>query len=215
MTINYSLDNLIDQMRKDGTLLSDAVERALRRNDRRKFVPPHLNGDAYFDAPLPIGDGQTISQPSTVVFMLERLEPQPGQTVLDIGAGSGWQTSLLSSLVGSTGRVIAIEIRPTLLAAAKKRVETRANIHWVLGSGYDGYPKHAPYDRIIVAAAGQEIPEALLQQLKVGGRLLMPVNHNLVQVDKRNSGEYEQQLWPGFSFVPFIDAADMGGVNNQ
>jgi protein-L-isoaspartate(D-aspartate) O-methyltransferase len=146
----------------------------MRQVPRHLFVPPSERGEAYTDKPLPIGDGQTISQPYIVAFMTELLGVRPDDTVLEIGTGSGYQAAVLARLAR---RIYTIEIIPSLAHEAERRLQAMgyANVEVRAGDGYQGWPEHAPFDRIIVTAAPPEIPQALLAQLKRGGRMVIPV----------------------------------------
>lgn len=154
--------------------LSKRVVQALRQVRREAFVPDYLQDSAYLNMPLPIGHRQTISQPYIVALMTELLEPQADQVVLEVGTGSGYQAAVLAGLVK---HVYSIEVVPALAAEAKERLQ-RLGFHNVSvreGDGSLGWSEHAPYDAIIVTAAGPQIPQALIEQLKPGGVLVMPV----------------------------------------
>lgn len=199
------MEKLVSQIKEEGYLDNPRIEKAFLEVDRADFVPDEIEED-YANRPLPIGEGQTISQPLTVAFMLELLEPEEGDKVLDIGSGSGWQAALLAELVGREGQVFSVEIIEEL----KEFAETNAskcgfeNLEFIVGDGKDGLEEEAPFDRIIAAASAQEIPKALLEQLKVGGILVMPVGHSLVRVKRVSEEEFEETDFPGFSFVPFV-----------
>lgn len=178
--------------------------------DRADFVPPSTNsGQAYANEPLLIGFGQTISQPWTVAFMLEKLQLMAGQKVLDIGSGSGWQTALLAQIVGNQGKVIGLELIPELCQQSVKNI-VRYNFisHRVVElhclNGAKGFPTAAPFDRIISAASAEHIPPAWLEQLVVGGRLVAPVDSTIVVMEKLAPGKFDTQTFPGFTFVPFV-----------
>ena len=183
---------------------------AMRWAPREWFLPPHLAADAYSDAPLPIGSGQTISQPYVVALMTERLAPRRTARILEIGTGSGYQTAILAYLCGS-GKVFTIERLPDLLVEAEERFRRLGltNIETRLGDGAAGWPEQAPFDGIIVAAAAPRIPEPLTTQLAPGGRLVIPVgdlaSQELVILERPRSGEgLLQQLAGGVRFVPLI-----------
>ncbi len=202
-------DTLIEQLIAEGYLLTPRIIDAFRHIDRADFVAPDLRQDAPVNSPLPIGYGQTISQPLTVAFMLELLEPRVGDIILDVGSGSGWQTALLAWIVGKAGKVIAIErIRP-LLEFGKANVQKYPlpNVAFIVGDGTRGYEEGAPYDKIIVGAGAKEIPQDLVDQLKVGGRLVIPhgeYEQDIVRMDKISKTEMTQKRFPGFQFVPLI-----------
>ena len=153
---------------------SPRVLEAMRTVPRHLFVPEPLRADAYRDSPLPIGHGQTISQPYIVAFMTQALEVVPEHRVLEIGTGSGYQAAVLSVLAKE---VYTIEIVPALAARARETLSSLGyrNIQVRTGNGYLGWPEHAPYDRIMVTAAPDEVPPALLRQLKIGGVMVIPV----------------------------------------
>ena len=158
---------------------SSRVLDAVRKVPRHLFVPESLRAQAYADSPLPIGYEQTISQPYIVAFMTQGLDVQPDHSVLEIGTGSGYQAAVLSLLAD---RVYTIEIVAPLAERARGTLATLGygNIEVRTGNGYLGWPEHAPYDRIMVTAAPDEVPPALVQQLKIGGLMAIPVG-NLAQ----------------------------------
>ena len=183
---------------------------AMRWAPREWFLPPHLAADAYSDAPLPIGSGQTISQPYVVALMTERLAPRRNARILEIGTGSGYQAAILAYLCGS-GKVFTIERLPDLLVEAEERFRRLGltNIETRLGDGAAGWPEQAPFDGIIVAAAAPRVPEPLTTQLAPSGRLVIPVgdlaSQELVILERPRSGEgLLQQLAGGVRFVPLI-----------
>ena len=183
---------------------------AMRWAPREWFLPPQLAGDAYSDAPLPIGNGQTISQPYVVALMTEHLKPRRTDRILEIGTGSGYQTAILAYLA-SGGKVFAIERLPDLLVEAEERFRRLGltNIETRLGDGASGWPEEAPFDGIIVAAAAPRIPEPLTAQLAPGGRLVIPVgdlaSQELVILERPTTGEGLQQRHAGgVRFVPLI-----------
>jgi protein-L-isoaspartate(D-aspartate) O-methyltransferase len=173
-------------------------------------LPPHLAPDAYSDAPLPIGSGQTISQPYVVALMTERLQPRRTHRILEIGTGSGYQTAILAYLAGN-GTIFTIERLPDLLVEAEERFRRLGltNIKTRLGDGAAGWPEEAPFDGIIVAAAAPRIPEPLTAQLAPGGRLVIPVgdlaSQELVILERPVTGEgLVQRQAGGVRFVPLI-----------
>lgn len=183
---------------------------AMRWAPREWFLPPHLAGDAYSDAPLPIGSGQTISQPYVVALMTERLEPRRTHRILEIGTGSGYQTAILARLARS-GKIFTIERLPDLLVEAEERFRRLGLLHIEtrLGDGAAGWPEEAPFNGVIVAAAAPRIPEPLMAQLAPGGRLVIPVgdlaSQELVILERPVSGEQlVQRQAGGVRFVPLI-----------
>lgn len=180
---------------------------AMERIDRGAFVRGTFSDRAYEDTPLPISCGQTISQPSVVGLMTQALEVEPRHKVLEIGTGSGYQAAVLSHLCD---RVFTIERYRELQAGASKRLRSLDihNVTTIIGDGWLGWPPGAPYDRIIVTAAASEPPAALLEQLRVGGRLVMPVGptrdeQTLVEIDKQEDGETRTELL-AVRFVPLV-----------
>lgn len=183
---------------------------AMRWLPREWFLPPHLAADAYNDAPLPIGNGQTISQPYVVALMTDELQPRRTDRILEIGTGSGYQTAVLSRLVPS-GKIFTIERLPDLLVEAEERFRRLGltNIETRLGDGAPGWPEAAPFDGIIVAAAAPSIPEPLVAQLAPGGRLVIPIGdltaQELVILQRPvNGGAVQQRQAGGVRFVPLI-----------
>ncbi|MFA5051673.1 MAG: protein-L-isoaspartate O-methyltransferase [Patescibacteria group bacterium] len=200
------MQNLIDE----GHLKTESIIQAFRKIHREDFLPAEMRSQAGEDHPLPIGLGQTISQPLTVAFMLELLQPKMGEMILDLGSGSGWQTALLCELVGREGHIVAIERIPPLSEFGKKNVSAYGykNAVFITGDGTRGYKPMAPYDKIIVAAAAEiGVPDILLQQLKVNGRLVIPVGkyeQDMVVMDKVGLNEFHEARYPGFQFVPLV-----------
>lgn len=202
------MDNklLVQQLMTNGAASSPEIIEAFRAIDRRKFVPELLKEVAYFDYPLPIGYSQTISQPTTIAFMLELLKPERGQRILDVGSGSGWTTALLGWLVGPSGRVIGVERLPELVEFGKANIETyhQKQIEIIEATEELGLAEEAPFDRILVSAEIPEIPHELVEQLSLGGRMVLPVEHSLMAVSLRRDGIVEADEYPGFIFRPLI-----------
>jgi len=185
-----------------------AVLAAMRRVPRHEFVGPDLRDAAYEDHPLPIGYGQTISQPYIVAVMTELLHPRPEHTVLEIGTGSGYQAAVLACIVR---KVYTMEVIPELAREAAERLKRLGytNVEVRHGDGYYGWPEHAPYDGIIVTAAASHIPPSLLDQLKPGGRMVIPVGppmlvQSLVLVQKAPDGTIHQKEIMSVRFVPLV-----------
>jgi len=182
------------------------VLQAMRTVPRHKFVAPRYQGLAYSDRPLPIGHDQTISQPYIVALMTELLELQGGENVLEIGTGCGYQTAVLAEL---DVKVYSMEIVAELCDLAERNLSSLGYTEPKIAcrSGYDGWPEHAPFDAILVAAAPERIPQALIDQLKVGGRLVIPVGgsfQELVKVVKTAPGEVRRERIAGVRFVPMV-----------
>jgi protein-L-isoaspartate(D-aspartate) O-methyltransferase len=184
---------------------------AMRTVPRHEFVPPEYRDDAYGDFPLPIGHGQTISQPYIVAYMTEVLRPRPGMRVLEVGTGSGYQAAVLAA----TGcEVYTIEIFGALAAPARERL-ARLGYRGVTvrhGDGHFGWPVHAPFDAVIVTAAAGYIPPALVEQLKLGGRMIIPVGsvygiQHLILVEKDGRGEVTTRTLIPVQFVPMLEGS--------
>jgi len=202
----HDAQSLIAELKEKGVLRSPSVMRALQKIDRVHFVPQELKHIAYKDAPLPIGSGQTISQPYTVIFMLERLDVQPGATVLEIGYGSGWQTALLAQMVGRKGKVYAMEVLTRLCALGEKNLRHYPSLlprtHLRCQNASAGWHEGAPFERIIAAAEVKEVPAAWREQLRAGGKMIYPQSGSLV-LEAKHAGGFDLQKFPGFAFVPF------------
>lgn len=186
--------------------LAESVMAAMKRVPRQDFVPEELQPRAFYNGPLPIGKGQTISQPFIVALMSDLLNPHPEHTVLEIGTGSGYQTAVLACLVR---QVYSVEIIETLAEASRERLDKQGyrNIELRAGDGYYGWPEHAPYDGIIVTAAAPRVPQPLVDQLRVGGRLVIPVGYpysyqELKVLEKQAEDKIETRTILGVSFVP-------------
>jgi protein-L-isoaspartate(D-aspartate) O-methyltransferase len=186
--------------------MADLIQQAFRDIDRALFLPEELRTQARLDAALPIGFGQTNSQPTTVRLMLDWLEPKPGNKVLDVGAGSGWTTALLARIVGPSGKVYAVEKIPELTETGRHNTEQIGvrNAQFFTAGRDIGLPAHAPYDRILVSAAADELPRELIDQLAEGGRMVIPVKHAILEVTKLPNGELDINPHQGFVFVPLI-----------
>lgn len=191
-----------------GAVQDDRVDQALSAVPRAPFLPAAQRGQAGLDAPVPIGHGQTNSQPFTVATMLRLLDVQPGHRVLDVGAGSGWTTALLAHLVGADGRVIGVERHEALLGPARRALA---------GGGYDavaeirlaragvlGVPQEAPFDRILVSAEARALPPSLVDQLADHGVMVIPVGSEMHRIERR--GEDLRDTEHGaFRFVPLVE----------
>ena len=187
--------------------LDPKVKAAISSTPRDKFVPKSQIESAFYNGPLLIGHGQTISQPYIVALMTDLLELKSDDVVLEIGTGSGYQAAILSQLCK---QVYSIEYVAALADMAKTRLKKLGydNIECKAGNGYDGWPEHAPYDAIIVTAAATQIPEPLIEQLKPGGRMVIPVGglymyQELTLVEKNEDGELDIRDVLGVAFVPF------------
>ena len=199
---------MVDRQIRARGIRSAEVLDALARVPRELFVPADVRHRAYEDSPLPIGYGQTISQPYIVAYMTEALETSPDHRVLEIGTGSGYQAAVLAGLVR---QVYSIEIVPELADSARRTLTDAGyrNVEVRTGNGYAGWPERSPFDRIIVTAAPPEVPSALVDQLAVGGRMVVPVGtllQEIVIVTKDARGVSETRTIP-VRFVPMIDQA--------
>jgi len=190
---------------RDGSVLD-----AMRHVPREAFVEPGFEEFAYEDGPLPIGEGQTISQPYIVGLMIEAAEIKPGDSVLEVGAGSGYAAAIMSQIAD---RVRAIERHAPLAQAARQRVQKLGydNIELRVGDGTKGWPEAAPFDAILVAAGGPEVPKALKEQLAIGGRLVIPIgdqerHQKLMKVTRKGHADFEEEDLGGVRFVPLIGA---------
>ena len=188
--------------------MSPRVRAALGKVERHRLVPPELGAQSYRNRPLPIGLGQTISQPYIVALSTDLIAPEPHHVVLEIGTGSGYQAAVLAEIVQ---RVYTIEILEPLgvaAAAALKDLQYR-NIEFRIGDGYRGWPEKAPFDAIVVTAAAPRVPEALLAQLKIGGRMVIPVgaaggDQELLLLVKTAQGRVERKSILAVRFVPLV-----------
>jgi len=187
--------------------VKESVIIAMSRVPRELFLPVALKSRAYNDTPLPIGQNQTISAPHMVAIMCDLLDLKPGMTVLEVGGGSGYHAAVMAAMIGPDGMVYSVERRPQLVAAAKRNLEKAGitNVTMIEADGSIGLAEHAPYDRISVAATAPRVPEPLKQQLKVGGKMVIPVGRDyqdLYLVTRKNGFCVEEKM--GVIFVPLI-----------
>ncbi len=195
-------EHLLNQSK---VLSTQPLQEAFKKIDRKDFVPEDYKIEAYEDYALPIGYDQTISQPTTVGFMLEQLDVKAGNRVLDLGSGSGWTTALLSVLVGPKGFVQGIERIPELVLFAQTNIDAYdiKNAEIRQASKTLGISKEH-YDRILVSAEAKKVPTELLEQLSDGGIMLIPVGDSIIRVLKKSKTKTEEKVFPGFIFVPLI-----------
>mgnify|MGYP002412504733 CR=1 FL=1 len=204
------MNQLTYSLMKKGYLKTDRIIDAFSDVRRVDFVPEDLEDAAEKDIPLPIGHGQTISQPLTVAFMMELLDPRPGQRILDIGSGSGWTTAILSHIVGEKGTVIGLERIVELCERGRKNVQKYGYISKGIATiecsdGSRGYTKYAPYDRILVSASTEEIPQELKGQLAVGGKMVIPLRNSICYLEKKAKNDFSIEQFRGFAFVPSVE----------
>ena len=204
--------------------LDGKVMAAIKQVPRHEFLPAGFRFLAYDNGPAPIGSGQTISQPYIVALMSDLLDTKPTDTILEIGTGSGYQSAILSKLVT---RVYSLEILEELSIQARRHLKNLGynNVTVRTGDGGFGWPEHAPYDGIIVTAAATHIPQPLIDQLKVGARLVIPVGlphsyQELIVIEKKADGKIEVRNILGVSFVPLVagygvETKDLGDLHGQ
>ena len=197
-------DELVKELVKH-VLKTPRIIDAFRTIDRRDFVPNRYRS-AYRDVPLHIGRAQTISQPYTVGLMLEQLQPDVGQKILDVGSGSGWTTALLAHIVGKRGHVTGLEIVPKLVelgtANVRKYDLPQASIQRSVE--IDEYRSDSQFDRILVSAASKKVPRVLLENLRPGGIMVIPIQDSLLTIHKDSAGNLDIQKFEQFAFVPLI-----------
>ena len=200
---------LIDDLIEKGWLKTPRIIKAFKKIKRIDFMPEDSKDLAELNQALPIGYGQTISQPLVVAFMLEQLQPEKGHKILDVGSGSGWTTALLSEIVGEEGRVIAIELVKELRDFGEKNTfkynfVKKEIAEFICADGSKGYEKEAPFDRILASASALKIPLAWKKQLKIGGRIVTPIKTSIWVFAKKSETDFEKVEHPGFAFVPLI-----------
>jgi protein-L-isoaspartate(D-aspartate) O-methyltransferase len=197
---------MVEQQLKPRGIKEERVLAAMAKVPREEFVPADARPTAYEDGPLPIGYDQTISQPYVVAFMTEQLRPKQSDRVLEIGSGSGYQAAILAELVGD---VYTIEIVEPLAKSAEATLQRLGynNVHIKVGDGYKGWPEEAPFDAIIVTCAPEKVPQPLVDQLKDGGRMVIPVGERFAQqlylLEKKN-GQLKESVTLPVRFVPML-----------
>jgi len=199
---------LVDQLIDKKVLKTPRIVEAFKVVHRKFFLLEQIAESVGLDVPLPIGGGQTNSQPYTVAFMLELLSPKQGQKVLDIGFGSGWTSALLAHIVGRKGKVYAFEVVRELYEFGKKNIEKlgfirQERVKVFCKNAATGAPEFAPFDRILVSAAAQNLPRQWVLQLATNGRLVAPVRHSIWLIEKHKD-KIKRKEYPGFSFVPLV-----------
>ena len=201
---------LIEGLIQREYLKTPRIIEAFKKIKREDFLPSDSEDLAEIDEAMPIGFGQTISQPLVVAFMLELLQPEPGDKILDVGSGSGWTTGLLSEIVGEKGKVTAVELVPELKEFGEKNV-ARYNFiekgiaEFVCADGSKPLANARVFDKILASAAAVRLPQAWKEQLKVGGRIVVPINSSIWRFTKEKENEFREEEYPGFVFVPLIE----------
>ncbi|MDI6591526.1 MAG: protein-L-isoaspartate O-methyltransferase [Patescibacteria group bacterium] len=223
--------SLIDSLINEGWLKTPRIIEAFRKIKRADFLPEDIKNLAELNEALPIGFGQTISQPLVVAFMIEELKPESGDKILDVGSGSGWTSALLAYIVSQkgnpkfeirnhkqiqnsklkipNGKVIAVEVIPELKEFGEKNVAKynfikKGIVEFICADGSKGYEKEAPFDKILVSAAAREFYPAWKEQLKIGGRIVVPIGSSIWVIHKKSEREFIEREYPGFAFVPLI-----------
>lgn len=204
-------EDLAKYLKSQKLLANSVLFKAFQSVDRADFVGDEnrKNNLSYADIALPIGFGQTISQPMTVAIMLELLKPGRGQKILDIGYGSGYSSALLAKIVGPKGKVFAIEINSQVAEQGQKNLAKynlikSGRVATLIADGTIGLSSQAPFDRVLVSAEAKKIPPALMDQLKVGGILVIPCNGSLIVVKRLSQSKFTETEIPGFAFVPLV-----------
>ncbi|MGQ9575541.1 MAG: protein-L-isoaspartate(D-aspartate) O-methyltransferase [Thermoguttaceae bacterium] len=203
-------NRMVDEDLVAAGIQNPRVIAAMRQTPRHEFVPPALRHLAYYDLALPIGHAQTISPPFIVAYMTEQLDPQPTDKVLEIGTGSGYQAAVLSGLVREVYTIEIVQALANRAAADLKRLRY-GNVHVKAGDGYLGWPEHAPFDKIIVTCSPEKVPPALVEQLKEGGRMIIPVGQRYQQVFhllKKTGGKLQTEALRPTLFVPMTGLAE-------
>ena len=202
-------ETLIAHMQSRGILKSPTIIKAFKKVDRKFFVPEDFREEQYLDIPLSIGEGQTISQPSTVAFMLELLKVQLGDNVLDIGSGSGYTTALLASIVGEKGSVLGLERVPKLIMIGRKNL-SYFHFPWAkIEAASETLGKEdETFDAILVSASAKALPQALLKQLRLHARLVIPIKESIFLFERVSQDEVTAQEFSGFRFVPLIESSE-------
>jgi len=204
----YRMRQLIHTLIERGVLKTYNIINAFQEIDRKDFVLPEYATHAYVDTALPIGNGQTISQPTTVAILLELLQPQKGDTILDVGSGSGWTTALLAVIVGKQGSVYGVERIPELVAFGRDNLKkyTYRNTKITQSRSRLGLPEHAPYNRILVSATSKSVPQELLDQLKIKGVMVLPIGNAVWKIQKTAKEQFTKDALEGFAFVPLVNS---------
>jgi len=223
---------LVDSLIEEGWLRTPRIIEAFKKIKRVDFLPEDLKNLAELNEALPIGYGQTISQPLVVAFMMELLQPEPGEKILDVGTGSGWTTALLAEIVSGVhfydrcrksklekrGKVIGIEIVPELVEFGKKNVSKynfieKGIVEFICADGSKGYKKEAPFDKILCSAEAKKVPQSWKDQVKVGGKIVTPIGSSIWLFVKKSKNKFQTKEYPGFRFVPLVTKKTYGRKN--
>jgi protein-L-isoaspartate(D-aspartate) O-methyltransferase len=202
-TLKEKKEALINYLIDSGYLRTDGVINAFKKVPREDFVPNEMKKYSYVNEPLPIGEGQTISQPLTVAFMTEHLAVGRSHKILEIGSGSGYQSAILSEIVGPKGKIITIEVIPKLALFAEKNLKKYKNVKVICCDGSNGYEKESPYDRVIVTASAPNIPKPLIEQLKNNGKMIIPIGNEMYLIEKHEK-KIKETMLGYFVFVPLV-----------
>lgn len=197
---------LISFLIQNNILKTKSIIEAFEKIDRKDFIPSKYIDEAYNDYSLSIGFSQTISQPSTVAFMFELLNPQKGDRILDVGSGSGWTTALLGYIVGNEGKACGVELVQDLVLFGRSNLEKYdlENTKIYQATKDLGLKDKGPFDKILVSARAKDIPEDLINQLKIGGTMVIPVKDSIFKIFKKSGRQIEKEEISGFVFVPLI-----------
>ncbi|NYB52244.1 MAG: protein-L-isoaspartate O-methyltransferase [Methanobacteriaceae archaeon] len=204
--------DLVEKLLNQGYIKTEKVKKAMLKVPREEFMSPETRSYAYLDRPLPIGKGQTISAPHMVAIIAEKLDLTEGMNILEIGTGFGYNAAVVAEIVGSSGHVYTVERIPSLAEKAMENLERtgyKDKVTVILGDGTLGYPPEAPYDRIYATASPPKIPKPLKKQLKIGGKLILPMGSHsyfqeLVSVKRISEDSYQTKNLGGVAFVPMI-----------
>lgn len=204
-----SMSRLVNNLIYDGYLRSDGVIEAMNAIARVDFLTPPFFEQAEVEMALPIGHGQTVTPPRIAAIMLELLDVKNGHHVLDAGTGSGWTAALLAHIVGESGKVFTIEHIQELYDFSKINIEkygyiTSKRVECILGDALEGYESGAPFDRIFVSAMVTSLPDVFQKQLKIGGKMVIPIHNTICYLEKRGENDFYQEDFSGFNFSPFI-----------
>lgn len=208
MGLKERKESLINHLVEVGVLKTPRIIEGFKKIPRHLFVRKDYIRRAYDDIPLPTFKSQTISQPYTIAVMTEALNPEPSEKILEIGAGSGYQSALLGYCVGPKGKVITVELESDLVEFAKKNIKKvkLKNVKVIQGDGKKGYEKESPYDKCMITAACKEIPKPVIEQVKIGGRIVAPVNdffgQRMMVIDKLSKKKLKKKDLGSFVFVP-------------